>query len=536
MTNRSTAGTRLLGSDSPRDLVAVIAMFATFAILNTASRLLSDVNVARLDDPFLLAGAIQSNLVLFLAAGVGLAAVAWKWPGRLWTKWEVLDHGQELRYLSLAMLAVLTWQGSLYEPNFLLDQAHLFDRLLLVVLAVASFYRPMFLVAFALQSRIIAGQFEYPFGTTAAQNIDQLLVIALLAIAAAHLLYVVSGSTKTSPVVMILSAAIAAHFFIPGRAKLAIDWVGANNISNLPLSGYTAGWVGQGDGGWSRQMSSLAASINPLLLIGTLAVELGSLVAAMHYRLMRLWLPIAVVFHLVTFMFTGFWFLPWITVEIGLLILFTRKSLRGWLQENATPARALLTAMAVVFLGGLLFHPPRLAWLDAPVSYGYRIEAIGESGVQYQVPISTFAPVEQDLAFFILRLDATNPASGGYGAIGSPQRIRQLNEVTTFAELEALEEPSDPEKRLLSQRFMMEFMDRANQSGKTPWSPIAPPDHFWTGSLMPRYVFNEPITRLDVFVLRAIHDNGNPRFQRDLVLTLTLDDAGKSQVVFPESG
>ncbi len=535
MTAPATIRTQLLGGDSPRDLLAIVGMFALYALLDNATRVLSDMNVASLDDPFLLTGAIRSSLIPFLAALVGLASVTWRWPGRIWARWTALDRGPVLRALAAAFLVVLTWQGSLYEYNYLLDQAHLLDRLVLVVLAVASFYRPVFLSFFALQSRVIAGQFEYPFGTTAAQNIDELLVIALLAIAAAHLLYVFTGSIDTSPVLLILSAAIATHFFIPGRSKLAIDWLSTNDISNLPLSGYTAGWLGQGDGSFSRQMSNFASNFNSPLLVGTLAIELGSVLAAMHYKLMRWWLPIASLFHLVTFLYTGFWFLTWLTFEIGLLIIFTRRSLRDWLDENSTPLRAAITAAAVLFAGSLLFHPPKLAWLDAPVSYGYRIEATGESGMRYQVPISTFSPVVQELSFFNLRLDTTEPASGGYGAVGSPQRIHQLSEVTTFAQLKEMEEPSDPGVLLLSRKFMMIFMDRANGVGGTLWSSFAPPDHFWTGNSPPSYSFDESLARLDVFVLRAIHDGGNPRFERELVLTLTLDEDGHSQVAFPET-
>jgi len=69
---------------------------------------------------------------------------------------------------------------------YLLGQTHAVDRVLVAALGLACLVRPVFLIPFALQSRVIGDQFDYPFETTAAQNVDELLIIALLGIAAVH--------------------------------------------------------------------------------------------------------------------------------------------------------------------------------------------------------------------------------------------------------------------------------------------------------------------------------------------------------------
>ena len=87
---------------------------------------------------------------------------------------------------------VLAWQSALYDYNWLADRTHGFDRALVVVLAVAAIVRPAFLVPFVIVVRVVNEQFLFPFGTTAARNVDDLLLMALLVIAATHLLFVVT--------------------------------------------------------------------------------------------------------------------------------------------------------------------------------------------------------------------------------------------------------------------------------------------------------------------------------------------------------
>ena len=522
-----------LGHDTAREILLIIGLFALYVALDLATRLLARVDSRYLDDPTLLIGAIQSQPVAYLAAGLGVGVIIWIWPKRILSPWNALEHGQVLMWLAVPLLVVLAWQGSLYEYNFLLGQTHVVDRLILVGLAAAAVARPMFLAPFAMQCRIMASQFNYPLGTRSAQNIDELLVIALLAIAAIHLLFVLTEHRQTAPVLLLLTAAIASHYFVSGRSKLLTGWAYNNDLSNLPLSGYSAGWLGQGDGQWSEQISSVVRAIGWPVLAANVVFELGWVVAVAHYRLVRLWLPAAVLFQVVVFAMTGFWFLGWILLEIGLLIVLTRAGLQKWASWNATPARATLVVAIVLFAGGTIFHPPRLDWLDAPVSYGYRIMAIGSSGAAYQVPISAFAPLVQEVSFLHLRLGPEDPASGGYGYVGSLDRYRELQTVKTFDEVESLEDATPSDQIDLARNFMMMFMDNANERGRAAWSAISAPDHFWTGSPQPSYGFDEPIEQLDVFLLTSCHFEGEPVQRTERVLTLQRSEDGMARVVFP---
>jgi len=519
--------------DSAGDILHILLLFATFAVLDRVTRALASIDDTFLEGPTLVGGAIRSNPWMWAAGAAALAAIGTRWPRRFFGNWSTLEKGRVLRSLAVALLAFLTWVGVLYEFNFLLGELHLIDRMLLFGLAVASFCRPIFLTLFVIQSRVITTQFIEPFGSTSARNMDDLLVFALLAIAAAHILFVFIDRRETAPVLLVVSAAIATHYFVPGRTKLTTDWITINELSNLPLSSYTAGFLGHGDGAWARSASNVIRSIGWPALAGTLLVEMGSLVAVVHPKLMRLWLIGPILFHTALFALTGFWFLGWLILEIGVLIILFKPELREWVAQNATPARAGIALFVVVAGGSFLFHPHPLTWYDSPVSYGYRMEARGESGVVYQVPISAFAPFVQDLSFMRAKLGLTEPASGGYGYVVSQDEYRALQAVDSFEDVRALEGVVDASRLGPARDFMLRFMEHTNTGPQGAWEALSPPDYFWTSSPDPKFDFQEPIETLDVLLVTSIHNNGDPLYETSPIMSVELDDRGHPVVTNP---
>lgn len=524
---------RLSRRDSAGDILHILLLFTSFAMLDRVTRALARIDETFLQSPILVGGAIRSNPWMWSAGVAALAAIGARWPQRVFGNWSTLDNGRVLRSLAVALLAFLTWVGGLYEFNYLSGELHLLDRLLLLGLAVASFYRPIFLTPFVVQSRVITAQFIEPFGSTSARNMDDLLVFALLAIAAAHLLFALIGRRETAPVLLVIGAAIATHYFVPGRTKLTTDWMATTELANLPLSSYTAGFLGHGDGAWARRASNVIRSIGWPVLAGTLLIELGSALAVTHPKLMRLWLIGPILFHTALFALTGFWFLGWLILEIGVLIILLRPELREWVAQNATPARAGIALFVVVAGGSFLFHPHNLTWYDSPVSYGYRMEARGESGVVYQVPISAFAPFVQDLSFMRIKLGPTDPASEGYGYVVSQDHYRALQAADSFEEVRALEGVVEVSRLAPGRDFMLRFMEHANNGPQGAWESLSPPDYFWTSSPDPQFDFQEPIETLNVLLVTSIHNTGDPLYETRPIMTVELADSGHPVVTNP---
>ena len=514
----------LLGHDEPSDLAAVAGAFATYVAVDRAILAADGLRATDLDQPSLVVAGMRWPIFAILVLVASVAA--WRSHSRLLAPWADLERGRTLRWMALVPTVLLTWQGAFYQVNFLADRLHWPDRLLVLALGIGIYFRPAFIVPFAVVFRIVNEQFVVTFGTAVGRNIDELLVIALLAIAAGHLVFVASARRQTSPILLLLSAALASHFFLPGRAKLGIGWQSNNDLANLPLASYTAGWLAQTDGWVSRLFSDLYGALQTPIVIVTLVLEVGALLVVANPRALRWWIPGWMVFHVLTFMTTGFFFLGWLALEIVVLVILVLPRFDDWVSDNATPARGLI-AIVAVFSSALVFHPPGLAWFDAPVSYGFEIEAIGQSGAEYSVPISAFAPNDHELSFTRLQLAPTSQASGAYGALGTSAELKQLQSVENFDQLADVEQAAGaPTLTAESQAFIVALFDHANH-GSRPWfTRLAAPSHFWTGREDPNFGFDEPLDRLQITVLTRIATDEGTISRRQVVLVVEADEEG----------
>ena len=319
---------------------------------------------------------------------------------------------------------------------------------------------------------------------------------------------------------------MAAHFYIPGKGQVADELAGSRWTSPTCRSPPTPrDGLAHTDGSVANTVSSLFDRFSALIKVGTLGLELGAVAAVAHRRLLRPWLVGAIVFHVVTFVTTGFFFIGWILVEIGLLTVLSREDLRAWVDENATWPRAAVAVAAVVG-APVLFHPPGLAWIDAPVSYGYRLEATGESGTAYRLPASALAPLDHEIMFKRLQFNGPRHLSGAYGALESAERLDELNTIETISDLVSLEaaQPGpDPAVRSASIGLLADFLQSTNDDdtlAATRWlNRLNPPPLFWSSWSDDDYRFSEPLSRIDVVLVTRLHAPSLRARDTDTVLT-----------------
>ena len=219
---------------------------------------------------------------------------------------------------------------------------------------------------------------------------------------------------------MISLAAIGAQLFIPGWSKLRSGWPWHNDLTNLPLNGHAQGWLGAGSGDFSSRASDFIDIFSPVLIAGTLLIELGAIVFVTRRGLSRLWLGALILFHLANLLTIGFVFFEFIVVEAAMIALLSAPTLRNWTAEAFTGAAPLVGAAAVLF-GSTIFHPPTLAWYDANVAYRYDIDGFDEVGTTWELESGDFAPYAGAFAFGSLDLGPTQPLASGYGSASRVQ-------------------------------------------------------------------------------------------------------------------
>jgi hypothetical protein len=140
--------------------------------------------------------------------------------------------------------------------------------------------------------------------------------------------------------------------------------------------------------------------------------------------------------------------------------------------------------------------------------------------------------LDHNLSFASLHAAPHSLATGAYGAVGSQEALAVLEAIATFDALEAREASLDPPSmRAESDEFLVAFFDHANRRRNPWWEALAPPSHFWTSREGPRYDFGEPLTRLDVILVSAIHRDRTSAIQRRLVLSVEAGPDGSGVVV-----
>ena len=528
-------GRNLFGRDRPADLVRVVAAVIAFAVVDRLVARASQLGFGDGEQATLVGVALMRNWAPTAVLVIAVAVVIRLGGSRVRGGWSSMDRGEVWRGLAIPWVIVAAWYGAAYEFNFMLGRWHVIDRTLVVALAVAAIAHPLFLLPFVLQTQIVASQLLLSFGAATARGADRLVIVAILVIATTWLLVMASGDDDTSPGLLLLVMAIGAHFFVPGRAKIGLDWATTTDLQNFAYSSYTTGWRGAGDGGWARSLASSMRTMRWPLIIGTMIVEVGAGVAVFHRRLVRWWLPCWIGLHAAIFAVSGFWLFGWFVVELGLLLVLWRRDLVEWTARNDTLARGAIAVVVVVVFGSAVFSPPRLGWLDAPVSYGYEIEAVGVSGATYHVPLDEFGEAQQDLVFLFARFADHPPVVAGYGATAGSDFYDRLGRIRSFAELRELEQtftPVSEAERATSERLVLRWVDHVNESNGKPWFLISPPSRFWVDRPEPTFDRGERLASVEVILARSLHDDDGQRFDRETVLRIEAGDDGRAAVTF----
>ncbi|MDH3293708.1 MAG: hypothetical protein OER95_05240, partial [Acidimicrobiia bacterium] len=456
--------------------------------------------------------------------------------GRALARWDAIDHGDALRRFAIPILALVAWYGSTYEYNYVLDRWHLVDRLLVVALAIGATARPIALVPLVIQARLVAGQFLVPLGVSAGYNIGDLLAIVLLVLAAG---FIVAATTSIgrwsigSAVVPVVAAAVAAHFFVPGVSKLRMGWLDGPGVHHFALNAHAAGWLGGGDGSWAGRLAGALESLRWPILVVTLVLETGAVVAITRRWLLCGWLVGWILLHGAIFAASGYWLFEWVAVELGLLVLLIQPGAARWLEANHRPARAAVAALLV--LGGtVLFHPPRLAWFDANVAYGFEVDVVDGDGRRTHVPLDELEPLQQNLSLTFAWFGPTAPLVGGYGAVLTLDGIDRLAAVTDFDELRRLEgdqPPTTAERQASSELLMTRWAEHVARGPRSTHSPISPPSRFWTNRPPPRFDGADPPFTVEVLLVRSLADGPDQQLERQLALRMEVDEAGQARVV-----
>ena len=469
--------------------------------------------------------------LLALSALIVLAARRWR---RLLCRWSDFDATGALRPFVIAVAAAAAWSFATYRYNLYFDQSHWADRLLLVALAAAALRRPAASLPLAFLAVAIAGQFQHPLGGYYPTHV--ILPVRLLVLLAAALVVWTAGARiRARDYYFVAILLVSSGYLLSGLKKLQLGWIGYGHIHHILLSTYANGWLGFLS---EEQISAIAralAPLGPLLVAGVLALEIGILLI-FSKRFVAIGLLIwGAAFHMAVFALSGILFWLWFLIDAGLaavLALDPGGELRTLFTRRRFAASLALLPIAVVW-----FRPTPLSWFDAPLSYTYRFEGIGESGRRYSLPPSFFSPYEYE--FTVGAFDAYVNApllTIRWGATADPRTAWALLEAETAAEALAVERSlgrmraADATASRID-AFLQRWISAYNRRGhnRGPWSAIEAPLQLYTWPEPDSYVGQEKITTVEVLWVTTFFDgNRYDEIRQQTVRSIAIPAYSKS--------
>jgi len=313
--------------------------------------------------------------------------------------WQAIkDNGEiDVRYFVLVVALVIAWAFSSYEYNFLYDQAHLFDRLLLIALGLLILANPYFIVPFTVFALVMVSQFK-DSGLGNYAWIDKGPVFDLLILSSVFVLLRLFVRVRPTSFLFLALCLQASFYFIPGWAKVRLgpqpwNWVLGNHLHNIFVASYVNGWLGFLNQSTIMQMARIMAPLDIPFQIYTIVFELGGLFVFARKRLVPALLAGWILLHLGIFFSSGIFFWKWIAVDAAFLALLWHN----WRNEELNSlfqSRYFAVSLIIIALSPMYFSPSWLAWFDTRLNTVYDLEVIDAGGNTYRVDRGFAAPYD----------------------------------------------------------------------------------------------------------------------------------------------
>lgn len=425
-----------------------------------------------------------------LFAGLA-AALLYHFQDRLLVGWQDLDDGRRLRLFVTLCAALLAWPFAGYSYNYFYDQAHFIDRLLLVALCLAVYWKPIFVIPFMMQLTLIIGQFNYPLGIGLSRSIDDLPYHILIAFSAVLLCRSWSRRPLITRFLFLSCCLMIANYWWPGFGKLKLNWLTHGHLYYLPVAAYTHGWLAFLAPESIIQFSQTMALLDWPGRLAVFFLECGAILFLWRRGLAKVFILGWIAMHLGIFLICGYLFWQWILLEAVLFFLLFKPSAGSGEHAGSAIFSLEYFLMSILLIAALprWYQPAKLAWYDTRLSYQFQFEAIADDGRRYSLSPEFFAPYDDLFAFGRFSYLCRQPQLvSAYGATNNRATAERLQTARTPEAIRAFEATLPPEtphreygrrfEKFVS-NFVGNFNRRADRTSGVDFIPAAP-TRFWT--------------------------------------------------------
>lgn len=398
--------------------------------------------------PFILWGGLESpvgiGFFLFGALLLALNFIPGDWNpvrGRI-------TYGDELppktNWFLFIVAIPLAWKMSTYDINLFLDQAHIADRLLLVVLWLGILKNPAFVPMFIAHMAMIAGQFAVPEGCMHYTWADKIMPTNMLLIF--WVTFLVSRIRRLSVWVFpfLVICHVGSLYFYPMVGKFIAGesvfvWIAHNPLQDLFVGAHLNGWLSGLSEPQAMRVAALIQTLRVPIQLFVALLELAPLVMIWRRKTTVLMIAAAVSMHLGIFASSGIFFWEWIIPDLTLIAFLIGPWGRNEMGDLfRSPTRWIAAPMVLFALP--IFWPYILGWLDTPYNVVYHLEVEDEAGNSVELAREFMDPYELPFTqsrFHFADPRVTVPVSS-YGSIGDVAIWRRMLEIETPDQMAAL--------------------------------------------------------------------------------------------------
>ncbi len=427
-------------------------------------------------------------------------------------QWQLIAaDGGYVREIVGVLVVTCSWAYACMPYNYYYDKLHLYDRVLIVGLALGAIWHPLFIAPFLAVVLVFVYQLQYPlrlYSYTDKQPLFDLLNLC------SCFLYVrvMAPSTSSSRYLFLSLCVMGAYYFAPGVKKIRIGWVRDERLHYLLLAARDNGWLS-----WlgTEKLQAVAAFVermNPVLLGFVMAVELGALLMVLTANVAVILLAGAVILHAGIFVVSGILFWKWIIVDLTLVTSVLLLS-QGGRQEVFT-IQLFLLSLVLIGLSAYWLRPRSLAWFDTSLSPVFRFRCQMEDGSECEVIPTQMTPYDFPLTqgrFYPLA--QTPILTRTYGCAIEAHDLRVIEGAQSAEELRAIIDKwgrtvgGDTGGYAYTVRFLQGYFGNLNRHvakgrrlGGGPLGKFRPPLHIYTGHVLslPPFDGSQQIRRIHV--------------------------------------
>ena len=412
-------------------------------------------------------------------------------------QWQVIAADGGYVWMTVTVLVVTcSWAYACMPYNYYYGKLHLYDRVLMVALALGAVWHPLFIAPFLATVLAFVSQLRFPlqlFSYTDKQPLFDLLNLSVC------FLYVrvVAPSTSPSRYLFLALCVMGAYCFAPGLKKIRIGWVRNEQLHRLLLTARDNGWLNWLSPGKLRAAVALTGSMNAMLLWFVLVVELGAILMLWNAEMAVILLAGAVIVHVGIFVASGILFWKWVIVELTLVASVVSMS-QGGRQEVFT-TQLFLLSLVLIGLNSRWLWPRSLGWLDTALSPVFRFQCeLDDDRVCELIP-AQMTPYDFPLAQGRLYPLARTPIlTRTYGTTTETHTLHAIERAQSTEELRATIDrlgridESEAGGHEFTVRFLQGYFGNLNRhlaKGRRfaggPLAKFRPPLHIFTGHVLP---------------------------------------------------